>query len=36
MPPLATSVVDRQAVGLIHDWIEQFEVAGPPNVTDRK
>jgi mono/diheme cytochrome c family protein len=29
MPPLATSVVDRQAVQLLHDWIEQLKPAGP-------
>ena len=24
MPPLATSVVDREAVRLLHDWIKQL------------
>ena len=27
MPPLATSIVDRQAVRLIHDWIKQLPPA---------
>lgn len=28
MPPLATSLVDRQAVRLIHDWVEHLPPAG--------
>jgi mono/diheme cytochrome c family protein len=28
MPPLATNVVDRQAVKLLHDWIKQLPPAG--------
>ena len=27
MPPLATSVVDRDAVKLMHDWIKQLQPA---------
>jgi uncharacterized repeat protein (TIGR03806 family) len=30
MPPLATSVVDRQAVQLMHDWIKQMRPAAGP------
>ena len=25
MPPLATSIVDRQAVQVMHDWIKQLK-----------
>jgi hypothetical protein len=27
MPPLATSLVDREAVRVMHDWIQQLHAA---------
>jgi uncharacterized repeat protein (TIGR03806 family) len=35
MPPLATSIVDQQAVHLLHDWIEQLKPGGPDGGSKR-